>query len=340
MTITHSPFKIVFPAANAVELQPQGALPTPGENEFVLETRYSLISPGTELALYTGTHVGLPDPGNTWAKFPFSPGYAAVGRVVSQGEGVPPTDADTLYFSGTGHASHCLAAQSGDVFLLPLPPGLAPEHALFCRLAAIAATALEVAPVNAGERVAVLGAGLIGNLAAQHFAVAGARVASVETNAARLQIARNCGLNAVEGGDGVGARLKQALGGEPDVVIEATGVAALVNASLEMVRRRGRVVLLGSPRGMTEINAYKHIHSRGVTMTGAHEGLQGTDGLASRRELTEKSLSFIAHGKLKVAPLLTQILPASSIQQAYEMLIHEQDKALGVVLDWDFGATK
>ncbi|BCM88301.1 putative zinc-type alcohol dehydrogenase-like protein YdjJ [Abditibacteriota bacterium] len=327
-------FKIIFPAAYAVEFEPQGTIPVPGDDEFVLETRYSLISPGTELALYMGTHIGLNDPGNSWAKYPFSPGYAAVGRIIPQGGRVPQTNPELLYFASTPHQTYSRAATNSGQFLLAVPEGLAPEHAIFCRLAAIAATAIAVAPVLPGERVAVLGAGLIGNLAAQRYQVAGAHVAVVETNEARQHIARQCGLTAVAGGNNVSERLKTALEGEPDVVIEATGVAALVNGALDMVRRRGRVVLLGSPRGMTEINAYRHIHARGVTMTGAHEGLQGTDGLPSRRELTENSLALIARDELKVAPLLTQVLPASSIQEAYEMLIHQQDKALGIVLDW------
>ena len=331
-------FKIVFPESYAIELQPESHVPVPHDNEFVLETHYSLISPGTELALYTGTHIGLKNPHNTWAQYPFHPGYAAVGRIVAHGSDVQNIDSETLYFAPTRHEAYACNAVGPEMFFLLIPRGLEPKEAVFCRLAAIAATAIAVAPIEAGQRVAVLGAGLIGNLAAQHYQAAGARVASIETNAARLKIARQCGLNAVEGGEGVGERLKSILDGDPDVVIEATGVPALVNAALEMVRRRGRVVLLGSPRGLTEIDAYQHIHSRGVTMTGAHEGLQGTDGLASRRELTEKSLALIAQGQLKVAPLFTQILPASSIQQAYEMLIHEQDKALGVVLDWNLEA--
>lgn len=329
----NAPFRLVFPRAFAVELQPQSA-PIPRSDEWVLETRYSLISPGTELAFYTGTHIGLPDPHNTWAKYPFAPGYAAVGRVVAHGSNAPAPDTNALYFAPTPHAFHAVSSTEPETQLLRVPDGLKPEHAPFCRLAAIAATALCVTPVQPGQRVAVLGAGLIGNLAAQHFQIAGARVVNVETNPARLEIARKCGLEAVEGGDGARERMESALNGEADVVIEATGVPALVNAALELATRRGRVVLLGSPRGLTEINAYKHIHARGVTMTGAHEGLQGFGDLPTRLELTRHSLDFIARGDIQVAPLLTQILPASQAPRAYKMLLHEQHKSLGVVLDW------
>ncbi len=338
--MNRSPFQVVFPGAYQVEFRPQSALPTPRADEFVLETRYSLISPGTELALYMGTHMGLKT-GSTWAKYPFHPGYAAIGRVVARGANVEiegkigeNADEDTLYFAPTLHESYARNQIGPEMFTLPIPAGLAPEKALFCRLAAIAATALEVAPVAPGQSVAVIGAGLIGNLAAQNFRVAGARVAIIETNAARLEIARKCGLNAVLGGENVTAGLENALGGAPDIVIEATGVPALVNAALEMVKRRGRVVLLGSPRGLTEIDSMRHIHSRGVQMMGAHEGLQGTDGLATRLELTRKSLEDIASGAIETLPLWTRTLPATEIQSAYEALIHEPDKTLGVVLDW------
>ena len=47
-----------------------------------------MISPGTELAFYTGTHIGFKDPSVKWAEYPFYPGYASVGNFVEIGNNI------------------------------------------------------------------------------------------------------------------------------------------------------------------------------------------------------------------------------------------------------------
>ena len=71
---------LVFPEKMTVEVEESELPDEPGHGEFLLENIYALISPGTELAMFTETHVGFPDPDFAYAKFPFRPGYAAVGR--------------------------------------------------------------------------------------------------------------------------------------------------------------------------------------------------------------------------------------------------------------------
>ena len=52
-------------------------LPDPAENQILVAAEYSGISPGTELAVYTGTHQWLQDPNLPDWKFPFRSGYSA-----------------------------------------------------------------------------------------------------------------------------------------------------------------------------------------------------------------------------------------------------------------------
>src|SRR5260370_39928455 len=60
-------------------------LPDPAENQILVATEVSAISPGTELAVYTGTHQWLLDPSLPDWKFPFRSGYSAAGTVVAVG---------------------------------------------------------------------------------------------------------------------------------------------------------------------------------------------------------------------------------------------------------------
>src|SRR5215467_1566581 len=82
----------------------------PGPDQLLVETEASAISPGTELAVYTGIHQWLNDPTRTWPRFPFVPGYSAVGRVAALGDGVEGfAVGDRLVWPGR-HETHALLA--------------------------------------------------------------------------------------------------------------------------------------------------------------------------------------------------------------------------------------
>src|SRR5207302_2076550 len=63
-------------------------LPPPKANQILVATEVSAVSPGTELAVYTGTHQWLKDPNLPDWKFPFPLGYSAAGSIVAVGSGV------------------------------------------------------------------------------------------------------------------------------------------------------------------------------------------------------------------------------------------------------------
>src|SRR5258707_7262261 len=63
-------------------------LPDPADNQILVAAEVSAISPGTELAVFTGTHQWLKDPNLPDWKFPFRSGYSAAGTVVEVGSSV------------------------------------------------------------------------------------------------------------------------------------------------------------------------------------------------------------------------------------------------------------
>src|ERR1700730_10698891 len=81
-------------ARQAVLLEPfkvvvrEVALPSPGPNQILVAAEVSAISPGTELAVYTGTHQWLKDPNLPDWKFPFRSGYSAAGTIVAVGSAI------------------------------------------------------------------------------------------------------------------------------------------------------------------------------------------------------------------------------------------------------------
>src|SRR5438128_9276477 len=80
-------------------------LPDPAANQILVETEISAVSPGTELAVYTGTHQWLKDPKLPDWKFPFRSGYSAAGTVLAVGSEVTGWKAgDRVSYPGN-HAS-------------------------------------------------------------------------------------------------------------------------------------------------------------------------------------------------------------------------------------------
>jgi Threonine dehydrogenase and related Zn-dependent dehydrogenases len=331
--------KLVFPGPYQIEFQQQ-SLQEIDSNQVIVATDYSLISPGTELALYTGTHTGLANPNNSWAKYPFSPGYAIAGTVTAIGAEVTDVELGQKVFGIGSHASHNVFTMDKEEnrSLFPLHPNQDMAHASFARLAAISATSLMKAKIQHGETVIVLGMGLIGQLAAQLYTLHGARVIGVDPVPQRLEIARASGIAHTLSSDNLSLTMEKIreirgyTGAE--LVIEATGIPDMVNSALELVKPMGTVVLLGSPRGTATIKTYDHIHVKGVSLVGAHEGLQTTNGQSMRSRYIRYALDMIHTGKLCVAPLLTHTVEALQAGSCYEQLLNDKERSMGMLLDW------
>jgi 2-desacetyl-2-hydroxyethyl bacteriochlorophyllide A dehydrogenase len=331
--------RLVFPEAFQCTFEPSEWTPSAVPNDSVLiRNEYSLISPGTELALYTGTHIDIDNPLNKWAKLPFYPGYASVGEVIAVGRSVHQIRAGDKVLALGHHADYDVIPYSEE-FMLPLPKQLDPRHALFARLAEISSSAiLQCARFTPGHVVVVMGMGLIGNLAAQLFALQGARVIGIDLIEERLNAANASNISdticPAQDAD-LKEQVKEATGGRlPDIVVEATGTPSLVNVSLDLVRRHGQVILLGSPRGTAEIDIYRHIHSKGVSLIGAHANVKAIDGVPSSFEMWRYALNLIANRQISVEPLITHELPADEAASAYDMLLSRKEEALGVILNW------
>src|SRR6267142_2575610 len=97
-------------------------LPVPAANQILVQTAVSAVSPGTELAVWTGTHQWLRDPNLPDWKFPFRSGYSAAGTVVAVGSQVTICKpGDRVSYPGN-HASHellTLGHERGRLWKMP-----------------------------------------------------------------------------------------------------------------------------------------------------------------------------------------------------------------------------
>ena len=218
------------------------------------------------------------------------------------------------------------------------------QHVLLLRMGGVAITSVRVAEFDMGDVVVIVGLGLVGNFAAQLFGLNGAKVIGSDISKKRLELAGQCGIqhliNPAE--EDAVERVKELTGGEgARCVVDAIGYPDLIPGVMALARRNGEVVLLGSPRGRSKVDASDVLsdsHLRGVTIKGALEWLfprfRTPEGGISIEENYELLLDLLRSGKLKVENMITHVLPPEEAQTAYEGLQKKKDEYLGVVFTW------
>ncbi len=323
----------VMPEVGRVELAEQ-PLPEPEAGQVQIEMGWSLISPGTEVALIGGKL-------QPWAPLPFPLGYSASGRVRKVGPDVECLAPGDEVAAVTPHAN-CANVAIGNVY--PLPAGVSPERGATINLGIIVMQAVRKARIEPGESVVIVGMGLIGQLAMQVCRVAGGHpVIAVERDAGRCELARRAGADHVLEADGDWhSRLLDLLPDRnrngADVVIEATGDPEPINAAFAATARMGRVVLLGSTRGQGRVDWYRDVHKKGLTILGAHQKTvpahECQPGLWPERAEGETWLRLIGAGRLDPVPVLTDRIAARDAPGTYRRLLDGDLKSIGILLDW------
>jgi len=125
------------------------------------------------------------------------------------------------------------------------------------------------------------------------------------------------------------------------VTVEAVGHSAVVNTSIAACADFGQVILLGSPRAPHTTNvtpAFRDIHLRWLTVRGALEWRLPPYAATGIPHSVESNLArlidALRRGALNVDAVRSHIIQPSALRDAYEGLLHEKDRYLGVVLDW------
>ncbi|MCL9797839.1 zinc-binding alcohol dehydrogenase, partial [Frankia sp. AgKG'84/4] len=126
-------------------------------------------------------------------------GYSGCGRVVEVGaavEGIRP--GDLVATGGAGRANHAEFQAVPGLLCARVPGGVDPAAAAFATIGSIALHGLRLAEVGPGSKVAVIGLGLVGQLAARLALASGCDVAGIDVAELPLAAARAAGIRAFE----------------------------------------------------------------------------------------------------------------------------------------------
>lgn len=277
-------------------------------------------------------------------------GYSCSGIVVETGTGAGGLRVgDRVACAGAGYANHASYNFVPHNLVARLPERVSFEEGAFATLGAIALHGVRRFAPTLGERVVVLGLGLLGQLVVQLLRAAGAEAIGVDLRPERLERARALGLP-----DGIGAARDLAAGvmdltageGADGVIVTAAGGdAELLNRCFAVCRRKGRVVLVGDVPIRIRRERMYHKELDFLISTSSGPGRydpryeeQGLDyPLAYVRWTQGRNLQavirLIETGALKVQPLIERRFPIAQAAQAYLALAGPQPP-IGVLLDY------
>jgi L-iditol 2-dehydrogenase len=287
-------------------------VPEPGPGEVLIKVEAAGIC-GTDRHLYLGEFPSMP--GKTL-------GHEFSGIVIGRGRGADIAEGTRVACDPNTWCGQCDQCRRGRVNLCVnniatgigrdggfaeycsfpawkasvLPADLDPLHGAFCEPLSCTIHGMDLGAAKPGERVLVIGGGVIGLLAVQLARLAGAEVMLLTRNAAKQALGLGLGAHSVASSE---ADAKAQWPGGADLVVECAGVTATIAMAPDLARTGGRVVILG------------------VLPRGERVPIEPFDLLFREVQLhfsflnpftQERAARMIAEGTVKIAPLITRTI--------------------------------
>jgi predicted dehydrogenase/threonine dehydrogenase-like Zn-dependent dehydrogenase len=347
------------------------------DHEALVQVRASLVSPGTERTkVVTGNKSLLgkararPDQVaaviekakqdglrqtiqavRTRLSAPTSLGYSSAGIVLAVGARVPDIKpGDRVACGGAGYAVHAEINRVPGNLCAALPAAVSFDEGAFATVGSIALHGVRQAQPTIGERAAVIGLGLVGQLAGQILRANGCRVVGIDLDASVLEQAKSSGAADVvfERGALDPARLApEASGCDFVLLTAATPSDDPVALAAALCRDRGRVVVVGdvglgvprAPYYEKEIDL-RLSRSYGPGRYDVNYEERGLDYPIGYVRWTERRnmaafLDLIAARRIEVSPLIRRRVPIEQAPTVFAELGSDQTSPLGLVLTYD-----
>lgn len=211
--------------------------------------------------------------------------------------------------------------------VIKVPDNMSDNEVAMVEPTAVALHAVHLADLEVGNKVLVIGAGIIGDLCADFAKLNGASyVAISETNSNRGSKAVKLGC-ADEWFDAKDEKfMEKVLTKCPygyDVVIDCSGNSAAVTTALAAVKPNGCVVLVGVSMQNISIPSALLV-TREIKVYGA---------IAYTKEEFNNCIELIANKRLDVEKFVDDIVPIDGVQDAFERLTNGNDSAIKILID-------
>jgi 2-desacetyl-2-hydroxyethyl bacteriochlorophyllide A dehydrogenase len=337
--------QLYFVKPRQVEIREQ-QLPSLQPNQVLVKNLYSAISAGTEMLVYRGQLPADISQGESLAfeaqtiNYPTQYGYACVGRIEKAGNDVDASWVGKMVFSFQPHASHHVCTMDG---IIPLPEGVDPKAAVFLANMETAVNLVHDGNPRLGERVVVLGQGIVGILVSSVLAEFPlASLYAVDAIEARRGLASQAGVQATfspESDNDINAlserlKLNESCGGA-DVVFELTGSPAALNLAVDLCAYSGRIVV-GSWYGTKSapINLGERFHRNRMTIVSSQVSTIAPEISGRWDKARRFSVAWDMITKCQPAQFISHTLPFAEAGEAYRLLDESPEDATQVIFDY------
>jgi len=321
--------------------------PRLGPGEVRIKSLLSGISHGTELNLYRGSSpfaekmfdadYRLFLPGKSRLSFPLQLGYEMIGEVV---EAAPDVTTPRVGSMVHGYLRHRETNVAKAAALVPIPPGLKPEEAVFLAMGVIALNAVHDARIKMGDEVAVAGLGAIGLFVVQLAKMSGAsRLYALDRYTKRCAVAQQVGADIAFDGSNRDAPMvikKQSPNRGADVAIECSGSYEALQDALRSVRMGGSVVTLGYYQGgASALNLGEEWHHNRLELRSSM-GVWGCPHRAyplwDYQRMKETVAALLGARRLSTTGFITHEFPFKEALKAYRLIEQHPEETIKVVL--------
>jgi len=176
------------------------------------------------------------------------------------------------------------------------------------------------------ESVVVFGLGVTGQLHVQLAKARGATVIGITRSAGKRELAEKLGADlTIPGGDGALQQVLEATEGRgADLVIETTGVLPSLAAAVGMARSGGRLLLFGIITAKEGALPFYDLYFKELALISAR---------VAKGEDYPSSIALVQSGKVRLEPLVSNVMPVWQLKTAIGMLDADSGARLKIILD-------
>jgi 2-desacetyl-2-hydroxyethyl bacteriochlorophyllide A dehydrogenase len=323
---------LFFTAPKQIEIRETTLLPL-RDDEVLVKTICSAISAGTEMLVYRGQFPQLTDAHDSVSSeltYPLAYGYACVGVVKEIGKAVNSEWADKLVFAFNPHSSAFILPISS---LIPVPNSLSPQNACFLPNMETAVNLVQDGAPIIGERVLVLGQGIVGLLTASllsEFPLEKLTVVDqfeLRRNALKVE-GRRSQVESLSSSDLQPATF--------DLVYEITGSPSALNDAIAHTAFSGRIVI-GSWYGQkrAEIDLGGAFHRSRIRLVSSQVSTISPE-LSGRWDKSRRfEVAWQALERIKPEKWITHRFALNEAEKVYQLLDEHPQGTIQVVFDYE-----
>ena len=283
-------------------------------------------------------------------------GYSLSGVVEAVAENVPGVSVgDLVACAGAGYANHAEKVFIPKNLVAKVPASVTAKEAAFTTVGSIAMHGVRQANVGLGDRVGVIGLGLVGQLTVGLLKALGCKVLGLDPKEYAVELAKKMGVDvALTGTDSstldVTRDFTDQIGLDAVIVTAGTSSNEPFLLSSEILRDRGTLVIVGGIRMEVVKSVSSDFYRKEIEIKFSRSygpGRYDTDyeekGMSypvgyvrwTENRNMQCFLELVASKRLNLAPLITDVFPFENAIEAYEMILGKTSKPyLGVLFEY------